>query len=117
MINLETFALVILIVQIAHSIEELATGFHKRWYLRKLSFNTFLLFEIVHNIFWISVVLFKEFPLRSELLFFFIALMFANGVQHLVWFGTEKKYVPGLITAPIHVVLFLLFFFQFVKFV
>ena len=31
-------------------------------------------------------------------------------VQHIVWAGNAKKYVPGLITAPIHIVVFLVFY-------
>ena len=115
--NIEFFAIIILFVQILHSIEELAAGFHKKWYLTKLSFKTFLSFEIVHNIFWSSVVFIKSFPYRDELLLFFFVLMFANGVQHLVWAGAKKTYVPGLITAPIHVVIFLMFYFQIITFI
>ena len=117
MIQIELFATLFLLVQLFHSVEELSTGFHKRWYLTKLSFKTFLIFEIIHNLFWTGVVLIKSVPYRKELLFFFFALMFVNGVQHIVWFGFKKKYVPGLITAPIHIVLFLFFYFQFIKFV
>lgn len=43
----------------------------------------------------------------------FNILMFANGMWHLVWFvfcEKCKKYVPGLITAPIHVVTFIVFY-------
>lgn len=106
------FAPLIYFVQLAHSIEELSTGFHKRWYLFKMPFRVFLGFEIIFNIFWGTVLFYGPFPNREYLLAFFIALMFANGVQHLVWAGIVKKYVPGLITAPIHIVLFLLFYFK-----
>ncbi len=115
--NIEITVILMLFVQILHSIEELTMGFHKKWYLMKLSFKTFLIFEIIHNAFWSYVVLNKEVAFRKELLLFFIALMFANGVQHLVWFGFKKKYVPGLLTSPIHIMLFLLFYFQFLKFI
>lgn len=117
MVEINFIATTMLIIQLIHSVEELSTGFHKEWYLTKLSFNTFLIFEIIHNTFWSSVVLIKNFPYRHELLLFFIALMFANGIQHIVWFGFKKKYVPGLVTAPIHIVLFSLFYFQFFKFI
>jgi len=53
-----------------------------------------------------------EFPFRLQLLAFFLALMFANGVQHIVWAGSVKRYVPGLITSPIHIVLFLIFYYR-----
>ncbi len=109
---IESFALFMFAVQIAHSIEELSTGFHKRWYLFKMPFGSFLSFELLHNLFWGLVILTNLIPYKQELSAFFIALMFANGVQHLVWFGFTKKYVPGLITAPLHIVLFLIFFFK-----
>jgi hypothetical protein len=117
MLQIENFAILIFILQVAHSIEELTTGFHKKWYFRKLSFNTFLLFEIVFTLFWASVIFIGNIPFRKHLLLFFIALMFANGIQHLVWFGSEKKYVPGLITGLIHIIAFLAFFFQLNRFI
>lgn len=101
-----------LLVQIAHSVEELLTGFHKKWYLFPMPFCVFLLFEVLHNLFWSLVILTNVVPYKNELTAFFLVLMFANGVQHLVWFGSTKKYVPGLITAPLHILLFFAFFFQ-----
>jgi len=106
------FALLIYLVQLAHSVEELSTGFHSKWYLFKMSFWVFLGFEILFNIFWGAVLFFNQFPSREYLLVFFIALMFANGVQHIVWAGVVKKYVPGFITAPLHICLFLMFYYQ-----
>ena len=108
---LETIAIIMLVVQFAHSGEELLTGFHRRWYLTKLPFSYFLAFEILHNLFWTAVILLNYFPLRIYLLGSFVVLMFANGIQHLVWAGMVKKYVPGLITAPVHVILFLVLYF------
>lgn len=109
MVNVELFATIMFVVQLVHSLEELKTGFHKKWFLFKMPFWVFFTFEIVHNLFWGSVLLFKSFPSREYFLVLFIVLMFANGVEHLVWWAFVKKYVPGLITAPIHVVLFLVF--------
>ncbi len=111
---IEQFALIIFGIQILHSIEELLTGFHKKWYLFKMPFKIFLSFEIFFSLFWGSVLFQKTFPYRENLLVFFTVLMFANGVQHIVWWGTVKKYVPGLITAFAHIAVFLIFFFQIV---
>lgn len=108
---LEQFFAISLAVQIAHAIEELSTGFHKKWYLVRMPFWVFLVFELVFEGFWIVVYLFQDFPNRAVLQAFFLALMFANGVQHLVWAGSVKKYVPGLLTAPIHIIIFLVFYF------
>ena len=109
---LEQFFTISLLVQIAHSIEELSTGFHKKWYVFKMPFWVFFAFEVVFESFWISVWCFQNFPNRAYLQIFFLALMFANGVQHIVWAGNVKKYVPGLITAPIHIIVFLVFYFK-----
>lgn len=106
------FGTIALFIQLAHSIEELLTGFHKKWYLVKLSFPFFLSFEIIHNSFWTLVLLDQSFPARLPLIWFFLILMFANGIQHLVWAGSVKKYVPGLVTAVLHVVNFLVFYFS-----
>jgi len=110
--NIEIFAPYFFIIQLVHSLEELSSSFHARWYLFRMPFRVFLGFEILFNLFWAIVLISKQFPERQLLLAVFILLMFANGIQHLVWFSLEKKYVPGLLTAPLHVILFLLFYFQ-----
>ena len=113
--NLELFFILSLLVQITHSCEELLTGFHQKWYLFKMSFRTFFLFELVFSSFWILVFLLGNFPFRIELQAFFLVLMFANGVQHIVWWGNAKKYVPGLVTGFFHIIIFLVFYFQVLK--
>jgi hypothetical protein len=90
---LEQFFLIALLVQLAHSAEELATGFHRRWYLFKMPLKTFLAFELCFSAFWILVFFSPTLPYRDYVQTFFLVLMFANGVQHLVWWGAEKKYV------------------------
>ncbi len=112
MVNLELFFALSLLVQLIHSIEELSTGFHKKWYLRQIPFRLFLAFELVFSLFWILIFFLKYFPYRPELQAFFLVLMFANGIQHIVWWGNVKKYVPGLVTAFLHVAVFLVFYFK-----
>ena len=80
-----------------------------------MPFWVFLTFEILFEGFWIVVLLESSFPNRTSLQLLFLVLMFANGVQHIVWFGAVKKYVPGLITAPMHIVAFLLFYFEAIR--
>ncbi len=109
---LEQFFAISLLIQIVHAAEELSTGFHKKWYAFKMPFWLFLLLELAFEGFWISVYFLPDFPNRQYFQAFFLVLMFANGVQHLIWAGNVKKYVPGLITAPIHIIVFLLFYFQ-----
>ena len=109
---LEQFFLISLVTQLAHSIEELSTGFHKKWYLFKMPFWMFLAFELVFSAFFIFVLLTPTLPYRSIIQAFFLVLMFANGVQHLIWAGCVKKYVPGLVTATVHTGVFLAFYFS-----
>lgn len=109
---LEQFFLISLIVQLFHSVEELTTGFHKKWYLFPMPFWIFLLWELCFSGFWILILLNKTIPDRNYLQAFFLILMFANGVQHIVWSGNVKRYVPGLITAPLHIIVFLAFVFR-----
>ena len=101
--QVELFFLLGLLVQVAHSIEEMTTGFHRKWYLFAMPFWVFLLFEIIFLTFWTTVLLIPEFPARGNFQVGFLILMLANGIQHLVWAGIKKGYVPGLITAPLHV--------------
>jgi hypothetical protein len=59
------------------------------------------------------VYFFGDFPLREPLMASFNILMFANGLWHVVWcwFGEKgKNYVPGLVTAPLHILTFLLYY-------
>jgi len=37
--------------------------------------------------------------------------MFANGLLYLTWVGIEKKYVPGIMTAPVFIVAILTYYF------
>ncbi len=109
--QLSFFYTLVLLIQLLHSIEELVTGFHKKWYLIRLPFRIFLSFEIVFNLFWISVLLIPVFAYRNYFQAFFMVLMFANGIQHVVWAASVKQYVPGLLTGIIHICLFLFFYF------
>ncbi len=109
---LEHFFALSLLVQLVHVGEELSTGFHKKWYLFKMPLWVFLLFEIVFEGFWISVFLFHSFPSRSFLQTLFLILMFANGVQHIIWSGVVKKYDPGLTISFINIIIFLSFYFR-----
>lgn len=108
-------ATVMFFVQIIHSLEELTTDFHKKWFLFKMPFWIFLTFEIIHTTFWAIVLLIQNFPFREQFLLFFIILMFANGLEHVIWAIKVKKYVPGLVTAPIHILLFVTFIYSMVR--
>ncbi len=90
------------LIQVLHSTEEIYTHFEQRWPLWKTSRATFISFEIVFSLIFLYVFFFQPF-------FYFIfaksflLLMFANGLWHLFWGWNERRYVPGLITAPLHI--------------
>ena len=113
MLSFQSIAQLMYFVQLLHSSEELLNNFHKKWFFRKLTFKFFLSFEIAHNTFWGLVIFIPNFPFRFPLLGLFILLMFANGIEHVVWYMWEKKYVPGLLTAPVHIIIFIVFFFSY----
>lgn len=98
-ITIQLAAQISFLIQIIHSIEELSTGFHKKWYLFKMPFYIFLLFEICFTFIWYLVIFTNN---NEKYVLFYLILMFANAIQHLVWFGIQKKYVPGLVTALFH---------------
>ena len=111
MLNPETYILLMLFVQIAHSFEEITQGFAEQWFFIRLNERAFLIFEIVHNVFWTLIFLIPSIPYQKELLSFFALLMFANSIEHIVWAMWKKKYVPGLITALLHLILFIAYFY------
>lgn len=102
MMSLLFFAQIAFVIQLAHSFEELSTGFHKKWYVFKMPFWVFLIFEITFSLFWGVAIFTNTLANNPFLLSIFLLLMFANGVQHLVWFGVTRKYNPGLVTSFVH---------------
>lgn len=109
---LEKFFLFLLGLQMLHSLEEITNSFHKKFPLFKMKRSTFILFEIGFMLFWVIVYFSNPSTTRTYLMGIFSLLMFANGIWHMVWWALEKKYVPGLATAPLFVIIFSLFFFQ-----
>lgn len=97
------------IIQIFHSSEEIITHFEKRWPLWKMKRITFVSFEILFSLLFLYVLLFAP-SFQIEFAKIFIMVMFANGIWHLFWAGSEKRYVPGLITAPLHILNFIIYF-------
>lgn len=101
---------VLLAIQAAHSIEELSTGFHRKWYVFTMPFLVFLLWEICFMGFWLFVLFTPDLTFRLKLMEFFNFLMLMNSVQHIVWAKVLNKYVPGLITAPLFMIVFFYFY-------
>src|SRR5690554_216417 len=92
--TIENTYIVLVIVQIVHSMEEIFTGFAKKWPVWRTSQREFVLFEIFFSVLIISVIFLKDFPFRNTFMAGFNVLMFANAIWHLMWAGTVKKYVP-----------------------
>lgn len=112
MTRLESFAALMLLTQILHSIEEITTRFDKKWtFIHKVGFKFMVPFLIIFNLFWVIVFFNKTIPNRELLLFIFIILMFGHSLIHLIWSILLKKYTPGLFTAIPEIIIFLIFYF------
>jgi hypothetical protein len=97
------------ITQLIHSQEEVWTGFHKRWFF-KMSRRAFVSFEVVFSAIILAYMIWPNLPFANVYMPLFALLMFANGVEHVVWAAIEKRYVPGLVTAPIFLIIFAFYF-------
>ncbi len=109
---IEQFFIIFLVILFFHSTEEHLTGFHKKSPLYKMSFPVFFGLEAIFFGFWLIVFL-TDFQARTGFMAFFNILMFINGIWHILWFmflEKGKRYVPGLITAPLFVITFVVFY-------
>jgi hypothetical protein len=98
------------IIQLIHSQEEIWTGFHKRWFVFTMPRWVFIAFEVLFSI---PILLFMANPnlnLAKIYMPIFALLMLINGLGHMVWGLVERKYVPGLITAPLFVLIFIFYY-------
>lgn len=110
--DVETFFRILVLIQLLHSQEEIHTHFEKRWPLWKMPQNFFVTFEILFSVLLLLVIFIKNIPGRDIFMVAFNGLMFANGIWHCMWAGIERKYVPGLITAPFFIITFLIFYYR-----
>lgn len=101
-----TFAL----TQLVHSQEEIWTGFHKRWFVFTMPKWVFVAFEVLFSIPIIAYLINPELPFANGYMQVFALLMLINGVEHVIWALVEKRYVPGLITAPLFVIIFIFYY-------
>ena len=111
--GVEYYFMVFVFLQFLHSQEEQWSNFHERWPYMKVTGLQFAVFELVFQLVWMLPLFLSNFPGRDSMLWFFPLLMFANGVWHIVWFWffeNLKRYVPGLITAPIFVIAFVIMY-------
>jgi hypothetical protein len=99
------------LAQLLHSQEEIWTGFHKRWFVFKMPIWVFITFEILFSIPIILYMAIPSLPFAEGYMKLFALLMLINGIEHLVWALVEKKYVPGLYTSPLFLVIFVFYYF------
>ncbi len=108
----EQYYIYFVIIYLLHSQEEIYTHFEKVWPLWRMSREFFITMEVLLSILLISVIFIKIYPYRIYLMSVFNLLMFANGIWHITGAVTLKKYIPGLITAPFAVIIFLIYYIQ-----
>lgn len=112
--TIDSWYIVFVIIQLIHSQEELHAGFYKKSPIFPMPKKRFIIFEILFSTLIVSFAIFKQLPLRDVWMPFFILLMFANGVEHFLWWLSEKRYVPGIVTAVITLLVFIIFYFYFI---
>jgi len=95
-----------------HFLEEVFTDFHKKFPPFKMPLWVFVTFDLLFQGFFWLVWWNEAMIYRETWMHVFALLMFANGIWHIVWWAIEKKYVPGLITAPLHLIAFIYFYFS-----
>jgi len=98
------------LTQLVHSQEEIWTGFHKRWFVFTMPRWVFIAFEALFSLGIIAYLLKPGLPFAHWYMAIFAFLMLINGIGHIVWGLVERRYVPGLITAPLFVITFGLYY-------
>lgn len=107
-----SFYVAFALTQLLHSQEEIWTDFHKKWFVFTMPRWSFVGFEAVLSIFIVLYLFKPELPFANQFMILFSLVMFINGIGHIVWALVKRSYVPGLITAPIFVILFCLYYFK-----
>ena len=117
--TIESIFVIMLAIQFSHSIEEQLMNFEEKWPLMRISGTQFWLFEIVFQISFSIIFLINNFIGKTEVMIFFIILMLANGVWHIVWFWffEKGKYVPGLLTATLFIIAFFIHYYSTVTYI
>ena len=103
------------VVQLIHSQEEIWTNFHRRWFVFKMPRWVFISFEIVLSAFIVLYMIQPGIAPVSVVVPIFALVMLINGLEHVIWGLVEKRYVPGLVTAPAFIIIFLAYFFELVR--
>jgi hypothetical protein len=105
--NYEDFYPAFVVLQLIHSQEEIWTGFHNKWFLFTMPRWVFIGFEIVLSVTILAYLFLPNLPSPAIFKQVFIFVMLLNGFEHTIWALVKKSYVPGLVTAPGFIILFL----------
>ena len=114
--NIKIAFLMLVLIQGVHSVEEyfgrLWEVFRPAKFLSGLVSNNletgFLIINIGLFIFGIwswAVPVRKDYSIARSIIWIFIVIEMINGIGHPVWAIYEMSYVPGLVTAPILLIL------------
>jgi hypothetical protein len=115
-VNIKIAFLMLVLIQGVHSVEEyfgrLWEVFQPAKFLSGLVSNNletgFLIINIGLFIFGIwswAVPVRKDYSIARSIIWIFIVIEMINGIGHPVWAIYEMSYVPGLVTAPILLIL------------
>lgn len=103
------------VIQLIHSQEEIWTNFHRRWFVFKMPRYVFVAFEMLLSALIVIYIVNPNIAPIKYVLPIFALTMLINGVGHVIWSLVEKRYVPGLVTAPAFIIIFLAYFFELVR--
>ncbi len=103
------------LTQLVHAQEEIWANFHKRWFVFTMPRWIFITFEVVFSAVIVAYIVKADLAFAGIFVPLFCLTMFVNGIGHIVWGLVTKKYVPGLVTAPILSILFVLYFISLIK--
>ena len=103
------------LTQLVHSQEEIWTGFNRIWFVFTMPLWAFVAFEVLFSVPIVAYIVDPKLPLAHWYMPLFALVMLINGVGHIVWGLVERRYVPGLITAPFFVVLFSLYYLTLIR--
>lgn len=98
------------LIQLAHSQEEIWTGFHKRWFVFTMPRWVFIIFEILFSIPIIAYIANPGLPLADWYMPLIALVMLIDGVRRIVWGLVERKNVLGLVTASLFVIVFIFYY-------
>ena len=98
------------LIQLVHSQEEIWTGFNKRWFVFTMPRWAFITFEVLFSIPIVAYIINPHLLFANVYVPVFALIMFINGIGHIVWGLVKKSYVPGLVTAPLFVAVFVFYY-------